>query len=84
MFDFKNSLNAGAGNSRTNYKIAVAIFVSLAVLMIVTRGHHFTSATALPSASLAVFFLAGFYLRSLIALPILIVLAGALDVAAVM
>ncbi len=35
----------------------------LALLMVATRFHHFGSATHLPDASLAVFFLGGFYLR---------------------
>jgi len=39
------------------------IALLLALLMVATRFHHFGSATHLPDASLAVFFLAGFYLR---------------------
>jgi len=39
------------------------IALSLALLMVATRFHHFGSATHLPDASLAVFFLGGFYLR---------------------
>lgn len=35
----------------------------LALLMVATRFHHFGSAIHLPDASLAVFFLGGFYLR---------------------
>ena len=40
-----------------------AIALLLALLMVATRFHHFGSATHLPDASLAVFFLGGFYLR---------------------
>lgn len=39
------------------------IAVALIALMAATRGHHFASLTHLPGASLAVFFLAGFYVR---------------------
>lgn len=39
------------------------IALLLALLMVATRFHHFGSATHLPDASLAVFFLGGFYLR---------------------
>ena len=42
----------------------IAIGVALVALMIATRGHHFPSVkNVLPSASWAVFFLAGVYLR---------------------
>jgi hypothetical protein len=40
------------------------IGVALIGLMAATRSHHFGSAAYLPDASLAVFLLAGFYLRS--------------------
>jgi hypothetical protein len=40
------------------------IFVILSALMIMTRPYHFASALHLPSASLAVFFLAGFFLKT--------------------
>jgi hypothetical protein len=40
------------------------IGVALIGLMAATRSHHFGSANYLPDASLAVFLLAGFYLRS--------------------
>lgn len=39
--------------------------IALVVLMLGTRSDHFGSAISLPDASLAVFFLAGFYLRRL-------------------
>lgn len=54
----------------------------LAVLMIMTRSHHFASMNLLPGASWAVFFLAGFYLRSTGLLLGLLVLAWLLDFAA--
>ena len=40
------------------------IVVILSVLMIMTRPYHFASALHLPSASLAVFFLGGFFLKT--------------------
>ncbi|WP_432277817.1 hypothetical protein [Lysobacter stagni] len=54
---------------------------ALAALMICTRGQHFASVDALPSASWAVFFLAGALLRPLWALPALFVLSSLLDIA---
>lgn len=53
--------------------------LALAALMIATRGQHFASVDALPSASWAVFFLAGALLRPMWALPAFFVLATALD-----
>jgi hypothetical protein len=52
----------------------------LAVLMTCTRGQHFASINALPSASWAVFFLAGALLRPMWTLPALFVLSSALDI----
>lgn len=40
------------------------IFIALSALMIMTRPYHFSSALHLPSASLAVFFLGGFFLKT--------------------
>lgn len=59
----------------------IIIGVMLALLMIVTRGHHFTSLQNLPSASWAVFFLAGVYLRSVWILPGFFTFAWLLDFA---
>lgn len=55
----------------------------LIALMIVTRGHHFASINALPSASWAIFFLAGLYLSSRWLFPALLGLAAALDFSAI-
>ncbi|WP_281782004.1 hypothetical protein [Lysobacter auxotrophicus] len=49
--------------------------------MIATRGQHFASVNALPSASWAVFFLAGALLRPMWALPAFFVLSSLLDFA---
>lgn len=61
----------------------VLIGVALAALIIVTRGHHFASINHLPSASLAVFFLAGMYLRPVWTFPALLALCAGLDYAAI-
>jgi hypothetical protein len=57
----------------------VGIFAVLALVMMATRLHHFA---AIPDASWAVFFIAGFYLRGSAkwAFPILMGLAVAIDV----
>ncbi len=54
---------------------------ALAALVICTRGQHFASVDALPSASWAVFFLAGALLRPMWALPAFFVLSSLLDFA---
>lgn len=59
------------------------MLLGLAVLMVATRYHHFGSAIQLADASLAVFFLAGFYLAGWLALPVLLALAGVVDYAAI-
>ncbi|MPS48186.1 hypothetical protein [Methylobacillus sp.] len=64
-----------------NYQIMIGLV--LAALLIVTRGHHFAAINHLPSASWAVFFLAGVYLRPVWVFPALFGLAAALDFAAV-
>lgn len=60
---------------------ALWVAVLLAIMMIITRGHHFASVDTLPSASWAVFFLAGALLRPLWALPAFWLLSLALDTA---
>ncbi len=62
---------------------AGAVAVALATMMILTRSHHFTTSAVLPSASWAVFFLAGLYLRSAPAFGGFVLLAAALDLAAI-
>ena len=57
--------------------------IALATLMAATRGHHFATLEHLPSASGAVFFLAGTYLSSRWAFPALLAEAALLDLAAV-
>lgn len=64
---------------RTSLWIAVA----LVALMAATRGHHFASLAHLPSASLAVFFLAGFYVRRAWFFVVLLAEAALIDFTAV-
>ncbi len=55
----------------------------LALLMAATRFHHFGSATQLPDASLAVFFLGGFYLRRSVLLGCYLAQAALIDYLAI-
>ncbi|MBU8975524.1 hypothetical protein JI752_005165 [Lysobacter sp. MMG2] len=59
----------------------ILVAAALAALMICTRGQHFASVNALPSASWAVFFLVGATLRPMWALPAFFVLSSLLDFA---
>lgn len=61
----------------------IIIGLVLAALVVVTRGHHFASINNLPSASLAVFFLAGLYLRPTWVFPVLLALCVGLDFSAI-
>ncbi len=66
--------------SRQHQIIVGALLIAL---MTLTRGHHFAEINALPSASWAVFFLAGLYLSSRWLFPALLGLAAALDFSAI-
>jgi hypothetical protein len=57
----------------------IIIGLVLTLLMVATRSHHFATLMHLPDASWAVFFLAGFYLRSNWALPGFLALTWVLD-----
>lgn len=59
------------------------ILLTLALLMLVTRFHHFGAATHLPDASLAVCFLGGFYLHGWRPFLGLLALAGVIDYIAI-
>lgn len=61
----------------------ILIGIVLTVLLVVTRGYHFATMVNLPSASLAVFFLAGAYLRPAWVLAALLALCAWLDYSAV-
>ena len=59
------------------------IFLLLAGLMLLTRFHHFGIDVHLPDASLAVFFLAGFYLKGWARFVILLLEAALIDYVAI-
>jgi len=59
----------------------VIIGFVLLLMMSATRGQHFSTFQHLPGASWAVFFLAGFYLRSVWSLPGFLALTWLLDYA---
>ena len=61
-------------------RLQIVVGVALAALMIATRGQHFATIDRLPSASWAIFFLAGALLRPMWMLPLLFVLASLLDI----
>ncbi len=58
--------------------LRIGLFLVLALVMLATRSHHFA---AIPDASWAVFFVAGFYLRGngRVAFPLLMALAVVVD-----
>jgi hypothetical protein len=62
--------------SRRSFAIVLTV---LAVLMIVTRFHHFGTAIHLPDASMAVFFVGGLYLRKHLAFVGFMALAVLID-----
>ncbi|MBI3776747.1 MAG: hypothetical protein HY273_14590 [Gammaproteobacteria bacterium] len=62
-----------------NTKQQVLIGLILVLLMLATRFHHFGSSLTLPDASLAIFFIAGFYLRSMLFFGALLAEAGLID-----
>jgi hypothetical protein len=64
-------------------KRSVIIALGLTVLMLATRFHHFGSAISLPDASLAVFFVAGFYLRRIGYFVLFLLLAAGADYASI-
>lgn len=61
----------------------IIIGLILIILMMITRGHHFATITHLPSASWAIFFLAGLYISKKWLFPLLLAIAAFLDFAAI-
>ena len=59
----------------------VAVLAILSFLMLATRTHHFSSFNHLPSASIAIFFLAGMYLRNIKAFWFFYILTLTIDLA---
>ena len=66
-------------NQKSPVNLLIAIFALLTLLMLATRTHHFPSLNNLPSASIAIFFLAGMYLRNMKAFWFFYVLSIAID-----
>ncbi len=64
---------------RTQLWIALALIA----LMAATRGHHIATLTHLPSATLAIFFLAGFYIRRAWLFVVLLAEAALIDFTAI-
>ena len=61
----------------------LAIGIALALLMALTRSHHWATLHALPDASWAVFFLVGVYLRAFWVAPVLMLGAALVDYIAI-
>ncbi|WP_159822373.1 hypothetical protein [Colwellia sp. 20A7] len=61
--------------------ILIAVFSVLVLLMLATRTHHFSSFNHLPSASIAIFFLAGMYLRNIKMFWVFYILSVTIDLA---
>lgn len=61
----------------------LAIGTALALLMAITRSHHWATLHALPDASWAVFFLVGVYLRANWVVPVLMLEAALADYVAI-
>ena len=59
----------------------IAVLAILSFLMLATRTHHFSSFNHLPSASIAIFFLAGMYLRNIKAFWFFYILTLTIDLA---
>ena len=68
-------------NPKNNVSLLLAVFALLTLLMLATRTHHFASLNNLPSASIAIFFLAGMYLRKTSAFWFFYVLSITIDLA---
>lgn len=64
-------------------RVQIVLGLTLATLMAATRGHHFGALEYVPTASWAVFFLAGIYLRSRWIFTAFLTEAALLDFAAV-
>lgn len=69
-------INVRTGGAMKN---TILFTLLLALLMWITRGSHFDTIVSLPDASLALFLIAGFYLRARWPLVLLMLEAGALD-----
>ncbi len=79
------SIHSTFSESKPFSNTAVTTFIAalLAALMVGTRSHHFASSLHLPDASLAVFFLGGFYFGRMKIFVMLASLAALIDFAAI-
>lgn len=68
-------------NQNSSINLLIAVFALLTLLMLATRSHHFSSLNHLPSASIAIFFLAGMYLRNIKAFWFFYILTLTIDLA---
>ena len=68
-------------NQKSPISLLLAIFAVLTLLMLATRTHHFATFNSLPSASIAIFFLAGMYLRNMKSFWFFYVLSVTIDLA---
>lgn len=64
-------------NIKSKYQIMIGLI--LALLMLATRFQHFGSTLSLPDASLAIFFIAGIYLRPALFFGLFLAEAGIID-----
>lgn len=64
---------------KSSTSLLIAVFAILTLLMLATRTHHFATFNQLPSASIAIFFLAGMYLRSIKSFWFFYILSIAID-----
>lgn len=71
------------GPQTRSARFGLGLFLALALSMVATREHHFSSALHLADTSWAVFLLAGLYLRPRWMLPALLALAVLIDLFAV-
>ncbi|TYK65976.1 hypothetical protein [Colwellia echini] len=78
---YQSTEQLNENSKKTPANLIIAIFAVLTLLMLATRTHHFSSLNHLPSASIAIFFLAGMYLRNMKAFWFFYVLSVTIDLA---
>lgn len=81
MYILDNGIVMKSVNQKSPVSLLLAVFALLTLLMLATRTHHFASLNNLPSASIAIFFLAGMYLRNIKAFWFFYTLSITIDLA---
>ena len=81
MYILDNGIVMKSVNQKSPVSLLLAVFALLTLLMLATRTHHFASLNSLPSASIAIFFLAGMYLRNIKAFWFFYILSVTIDLA---